>query len=300
MWSSDDLLSLIADALVERELELREEQAVHGLDSLSEVQLHPTIAAGLEATGFGVLREHLYPAQWKRARGKRRALPDDSQRQRCDVVITPRAGQVLVDELVIQREIASVRDAAAGTLFQPLVEGTPDAALNSPMLEKQKELVSPADAYWLEVKLVGQFCYTDGFAGPNRTYTSELTRGVPMDLRKLRDDPAIVRAGALLLHFAADEAIARHDLAQLIHRCVDRGLRVRPPSVRVVPIQDRIGNAVCGVSIIEPIHEPVEDEGSAVISESPSKQSPAGSVPRDHSGSRRGRRRRQRDEDQDD
>ena len=61
MWSTDLIADAAADALRARDAALREEDAVYGLDSHSEVALHPLIGAGLGAAGFGALREQPFP-----------------------------------------------------------------------------------------------------------------------------------------------------------------------------------------------------------------------------------------------
>ncbi|CAN5802597.1 hypothetical protein BH11PLA1_BH11PLA1_13790 [soil metagenome] len=276
MWSADALVELAAGALRAREGELALEQAVHGLDSLSEVALHPLLAPGFAGAGFGVLRETLYPAEWRRKRGRRRALPDDPQRQRCDLVLTPGPGQTIADPLAVLRVIEKIRAEASGTLFEPITLMSANGG-NVGVLAKEtaplpqrggtagvgavKE-VGAGDAYWLEVKAVGQFTYTDAFPGPNRTYTAELTRGIPGDLRKLLSDERVERGGVLLVHFTADEGTARHDLAVVIHRCLDKGIQVRSPASAAFPIATRIGNAFCTLSVLEPVRPAPEMPGA--------------------------------------
>jgi hypothetical protein len=200
-----------------------------------------------------VLREQPYPGQWRRVAGRRRkatALPADSQRQRCDLVLTPRAGQRLTDGLGQAR--AAEADAAArqGTLFDSTPAPAP--AYNASTAEPVGDAVEPEDAYWLEVKLVGQFTYSCGVPGPNPAYASELVRGVGADLRKIRDDPAIIRGGAMLVLLTAGAEVARADAAALIHKLADRGLLVRSPSVAGHPLPDRVGNRWCAVVLLEP------------------------------------------------
>ena len=161
-------------------------------------------------------------------------------------MILPLPGQRLRDGLAAARAVESDRAAAAGTLFQPLGP-VPEAAEDG----RGVEVVESQDAYWLEVKAVGQYCYSLGVPGPNSAYGSELVRGVCADVRKLRDDRGIVRCGVLLVLFAADGFVAENDLTILAHKCLDRGLPIRSPMRERVVIADRIGNGVCEVCLIE-------------------------------------------------
>jgi hypothetical protein len=238
MWLVDQILHAAADAIRMEDARLADEQAHRGVDAMDECDLHPVLAAGFAACGLGVLREQRYPAEWRGKKGKRRDLPDDPDRLRCDLVLTPRPGQVLLDSLQAAREEAAARAKVAGTLFEPVavVEPAPPA-----------ESVSAADAYWLEVKVVGQFCYTSGVPGPNSTYASQLIRGVTGDIRKLRDDPGIMHGGMLLVLFASDDFVVEHDLLQVSHRCLDRELPIRSPVQATIGIGDHIGNRRCAV-----------------------------------------------------
>lgn len=102
----------------------------------------------------------------------------------------------------------------------------------------------------MEVKVVGQFCYTAGVPGPNRTYASELLRLPAGDIAKLAREPRVVHGGVLLVLFTADRRTADHDLNVFAHRCLDRALEVRSPAVERFGIADRIGNGVCTVALV--------------------------------------------------
>jgi hypothetical protein len=249
MWRTDLLIDAAAAAVRQREDELAAEQAVHGLDSLEEVELHPLLAAGFAAAHLGVLREQPYPHEWRRKLGRRgRASDDLAQRRdrlRCDLVLTPDSGQVLVDPMKVQRTVAVHRRGAEGTLFEPL------AAAETPAITAQaRQGVGPEEAYWLEVKLVGQFAYNAGIPGPNRMYASELRRSLA-DLDKLADDREVRHAGLLLVAFTIDQATARHDLTRLMHACLDRDLSIGPPEFRHTPIAERIGNHACTLCLVD-------------------------------------------------
>jgi len=203
-------------------------QDVYGLDSLREVQLHVHLAEGLAAAGWGVKREWPYPGAISR-RAKHR------ERERCDFVLLPRPGDTLIDPVAELVE----HDKGVGTLFENA------APPRSP------GQVRPEDAYWLEVKTVGQHTFTDGVPGPNTAYSSELVRGIAGDLAKLAQEAFVQFGGVLLVHFAEDLRVHEHDLQVAVHRALDRGLPIRSPVREWFEIPDRIGNRVCGVALIE-------------------------------------------------
>lgn len=84
-------LPLLADRLQkivsDREQDLRLEQAVHGLDKLSELQFHNLLATGL-SPWYSLAREAPYPSSL----GQK--LPS---RDRCDLVLTPTGRPMLPD-----------------------------------------------------------------------------------------------------------------------------------------------------------------------------------------------------------
>jgi len=242
MWDGQEIIATAAGALRGREAALREEQAFAGLDALEEVSLHPVLARGFEVAGWGVVREQGYPGRWRGRRGRRRVLPEDPERDRCDLVLLPRAGQRLADPLRTARAVEADRAAREGTLFAGTDLAQPGGDGGA---------VAPADAYWLEVKVVGQHAYVAGVPGPNGAYASQLLRGPVGDLKKLAGDGEIVRGGVLVVLFAADEATARHDLGVLGHRCLDRGVAMRSPLVEGFAIVDRVGNGWCALWLAE-------------------------------------------------
>jgi hypothetical protein len=240
VWSCDTIADLVADALAAREQSLREEQAVYGLDALDETEVHPVIARGLARAGLGVLREQPYPTQWKRKRKDGSTLPLPRDRERCDIVLTPRPDERLRDSLAVAKGVAKRRAEVSGTLFE-LVGSAPDP---------EPAGVSPDEAYWLELKVVAQYSVESGVPGPNRAYASQITRFAAGDIAKLSCDRTIVHGGLALVLFTADTATAAHDSAVLMDRLIERGLRVAAPSTRSFPIQDRIGNALCSVVLV--------------------------------------------------
>ena len=137
-----------------------------------------------------------------------------SDGERCDLVLTPE-GRALASE---SRKL---------TLFEPT------------------DAVDPEDAFWMEVKVVHQFTTE----GPNGRYAPQLMSVVRGDLSKLAKDPAILHAGLLVVVFAADEEVAEHDLRIWYERCMDRTLPLAFPSMRMIPITNRLGNGVCALAL---------------------------------------------------
>lgn len=250
MWRTDLLIDAAETALRDREAELCREHAVYGLDSLSETGIHPLLERGFAAAGLGVLREQPYPQEWRRKRGRRtRAdadhdLPMDPDRLRCDLVLTPHAGQRLQDALAAERSARRERAAIRGTLFEGVAVESPGDQ------ELPDGDVAASEAYWLEVKLVAQHCYTHGVPGPNTTYAGELRRAT-RDLVKLHEDGDIVHAGLLLVVFTADGDVARHDVSQLVHACLDRGMPIASPVIRTFGIRERIGNSAVTLCLVD-------------------------------------------------
>jgi len=117
-WSLAEIADALAEGLAHGEAADRQAQAVRGLDSLSELQLHAVMEPILLAAGFGVHREQRYPL----ARDRRRR----SQGERCDFVLTPPS-----------RPLAE--EQAASTFFAACA------------------VTAPGDALWLEVKVIAQF-----------------------------------------------------------------------------------------------------------------------------------------------
>ena len=204
-WSIPDIADAVAAGLRRRAEEIDREQAVTGLDALDEVDLHPILAAALLAAEYGVHREQRYPADRRRRR--------ESEGERCDLVLTPDGRPLREPE-------------ARATLFEP-----PDA-------------VDPDDAFWLEVKVVGQ--YTQ--AGANHSYAAQLGSTLRRDVAKLGKDAGILHAGLLIVLFVADARVAEHDLGLWHNRCLRRGLPIGAPSMRPVAITDRLGNGLCAIA----------------------------------------------------
>jgi hypothetical protein len=242
MWSLDDIADTIAETLRSRESVLRAEQAVHGLDSLQETALHPILATGLESGGWGVLREQPYPHEWKRKLSRSASgVLKPRDRQRCDVVLTLLPSQKLNDAHDTHKRQKAQELALKGSLFESLA-AQPETSSPS--------LIEPEDAFWIELKIVAQHTLSDGVLAPNSTYSSELVRGPMGDVVKLACDERISSAAVILVLFAENEDIARHDVAVLIHKCLDKSLPVASPIMRSVDILDRLGNKVALIAAI--------------------------------------------------
>lgn len=246
MWSLDLIADSAADALRARDAALREEHAVYGLDAQNELFFHPIIAEGLTASGFGVLREQPFPHEWfRKLRPDKKkpalALPLPRDRQRCDLVLTPEPNQTLDDSLTTEKQ----RRAEAAKLEGSLFSSFPTSDLPLPT-----SAIPPESCFYLELKLCGQHTNTSGIPGPNRTYAGDLTRAPLADLKKLAEDHRIHHAGVLLIVFTESEQVARHDIAILAHRILDRNWPISSPTLRSFRIPDRMGNTTCTLCLI--------------------------------------------------
>lgn len=222
----------LAGAISAADAELRAEQAPLGLDALDEVALHPLLAAGLSAAGFGVHREAHYPGNHDDAE-----TASDSNRDRCDLVLTEDPAATLLDPVHADRRVR----AASDTLFAELAPAI-EADANA-------HAVRPEDAFWLEIKSVAQTAYRDGVPGPNRSYAAEMVNGPAGDVCKLIGDGVIERAAIALILFTENETIARNDSEQIAHALLDMGLPIGLPEIRSTPIDDRAGNACASVAL---------------------------------------------------
>jgi hypothetical protein len=227
MWDYRELVRIAREGLEGYSRAGAVEQAVYGLDALSEVELHPLLASAFEGAGLGVRREWPYPGDVE----KRQKL---GARSRCDLVLTG-AGEELLDPVAELLET----DKAAGTLFEA-----------APTLTQAGPRRFAGDALWMEVKVVGQYTYTLGVPGPNRAYGSDLTGSLAIDLAKIAADSALRWAGLLLVLFTDERETADHDLMVALHRALDKGLSFSAPLVEAFEIPDRVGNRVCSVALV--------------------------------------------------
>lgn len=228
MFAPDQIIQTIAAQMHKVAIALDAEHAVQGLDALDELGLHPIVEKALAASNLGVFREFPYPLPPK-------LRPDHRERERCDLVLTPNPLGPPADPVRERKD----RDKAVDTLFEPIVES----------IASEKKVTPIEECFWLEVKAVGQYTYTDGLPGPNQTYTSQLTRGPAADVAKLARDPLIHQAGVLIVLFTQDETTAKHDLSVMVHKMLDLDLPISSPFVESFPINDRIGNTNCTLAI---------------------------------------------------
>lgn len=229
MWYPSLIIESIVYQLQAIDAELRVQHAYHGLDALSETQLHPLLSQAFAAAPHGVFREVGYPSSPLER-------PNNAQRQRCDLVLTPLKQQLLIDPVQEQR----VHDQALGTLFESIA----DDFVHDP------ESAPPESGYWIEVKSIAQFSYVDGVPGPNSKYTSDLLVGPRADVIKLASDPLIHHGAALVILFCEDENIGTHDMAALTTELIKQDLPVTLPEIESFPITNHAGNGWCTVGLI--------------------------------------------------
>lgn len=242
-WDTEHIVKIAADSIAGWAAAADAEQAVRGVDALDELDLHPILAEGFARSGFGVTREWPFPGTGgvRGAIARARKLKA-SERDRCDMVLTPRPGLSPADPVAEE----AARRAAAATLFAD-VTGAPS--------EDAPPLCAASECCWIEVKSVGQFVYRHGVPGPNSSYSSELTAAFATDLRKLGSDRVIQHGIALGVIFAAREEIIAHDVPIALHRCLDRGIRFGSPRRGGFPIADRAGNHWCEVWGVPSVRE---------------------------------------------
>lgn len=211
-WDLASVADAAAESLRAEADRIEAEQAALGLDAPRELGLHPVLAQGFERAGFGVHREVRYPS----GAAKRKRSAGD----RCDIVLTPSPNDELEDT------------ASAFTLFAG--SGYP-----------------PDEALWVEVKTVRQFALVKGVASEDPGYASRLTGPAVKDVAKLAADPHVACAASLIVLFAANEAVARHDLGVWAHKCLDARHAIDTPRLRGFPIPDRLGNHWCAIAVTE-------------------------------------------------
>ncbi len=108
----------------------------------------------------------------------------------------------------------------------------------------------PQDAFWIEVKSVGQFSYVDGVPGPNPKYTSELLAGPRADVVKLASDPLIHHGASLIVLFAEEESTGPHDSSASASERLDHDLPISLPIFESFEITNHAGNAWCTLGLI--------------------------------------------------
>lgn len=227
MIGAEEIADRVIEVLVAEDARRRDEQAVRGVDGLSELELHAVLAEGLRGGGWTVWEERPYPSSSV-------PLPLTPARERCDLVISAEAGE-LRDPVAEDREDA----AAVGTLFAEQIAGARDA--------ETAGWLGPADVTWLEVKVTGQYRLRDGVAAANRGCGTELVLGPRADALKLSRDGQIAFGVVVSLLFAETAEAARELLTESVHRLLDGDTPIGSPAIEVASIQERMGNTAAGV-----------------------------------------------------
>lgn len=213
-WTS---LTAVADqigsSLERAEAERVLEQAVHGLDTLSELALHTLLCDHL-GQHFAVSREVHYPST---------SGAKLSHRQRCDLVLSPKGSQLRV-------------------------QNSPQLALPLPPegAEAAPTLCSLSDALWLEVKVAYQF---RAGGHEHKGYSTQFRKTVVADLRKLAAEPLIHHAAMLLIVFNETAKVATKDLDLFEALLMDKDSLAGARQVRSVMIQERIGHRLCSAAL---------------------------------------------------
>jgi len=229
MWSHSDILTPIRQHFELLDREIREQQAVRGLDSLREIDLHLHISQSFSDAPPASARECYYPSPAIE-------LPKGTHRERCDLVVLPEGKISLYDPV----DAHKVMHSASGTLFE--------AVATPPAIEPTQ--CAPIEAFWVEIKVIAQHRYIDGVPTPNAKYAHELLSGPSADVVKLASEPQIRHAGVLVVLFTEYEEAGVHDLSMAIREMIDRDLPVGLPDYESFPIVDLGGNAWCTLGLI--------------------------------------------------
>ncbi len=220
-WDPYDIMKQCEARLQSASDAMDQEQQPKGLDSLTEKQIQEILGNGWEEAGLIALRELPFPSI-------RRKGANFSQRERCDVVLLP-------PETTGVRDASVKPDEPSPSLFLA------DSPTPPPLL------ADPSDAFWLELKVLGQFEYRSGVPGPNRQYGTRLVKALHDDLQKLEDDALVRWGGVLDVLFVAEEGVAQHDMKIALDRCIDRQLIPGTVITGQFPLADRIGNRLCSL-----------------------------------------------------
>jgi hypothetical protein len=232
MWIDREILEWCVEALAAASAAIELEQAPKGIDSKDEKWVQGELANALAAPmasrvvpGMTVLRERVFPHM-------RRVGARLSEREKCDLVLLPAGKTRLFEEQ--KAADARKKDAGQAGLFGDGGGG-----------DELHDVARPEDAYWLEVKVLGQFEYRKGVPVPNRQYSTQLVKAVCDDLQKLTDDPVVMQGAVLVVLFVADKEIAGHDMGVAMNRGIDKGLIPSGAVHDGFAIPDRIGNRWC-------------------------------------------------------
>ncbi len=212
-WTSlTEIADQVSAGLQAAEADRALEQAVHGLDTLSEVALQTLLCEHL-GQHFELAREVHYPS----TSGAKR-----SHRQRCDLVLSPKGSPLL---LPTDPQLA-----------------LPLSATSQPAPKQCR----PTTAFWIEVKVAYQF-RPGGLV--HKGYSTQFRKAVVADLRKLAAETLIHHAALLLIVFNESAEIARNDLDLFESLLSDKEALAGCREVRSVAIQDRIGHHLCTTAL---------------------------------------------------
>ncbi len=233
MWDLFSINRSFCEVLWSIEEQLCAQGIPYGLDSHSETRLHPLLAQAFAHNGHGVVREVGYPTSPI-------DRPNETQRQRCDLVLTPNFDQAIFDPIDEQR----TQDQAVGTLFEAFVQDS------DPSLTPSSDMVPPKEAFWVEVKSVGQYSYVEGVPGPNTNYTNELLKGPREDIVKLASDSHIHHAASLIVLFTEYRDAGQKDITTVVNEMLNHKLPVQLPVLDSFPITNHAGNEWCTLGLI--------------------------------------------------
>ena len=222
----DELLEIAGEGLASAARELDLEQAVRGIDALDETGIQAILARAYGTAGLGVFREWPY--------GVPEGVPRRTERERCDLVLTPDPSRRPRDAVAERKEKA----ALSGTLFA-------DALGEAPSTD-----ASPEETAWIEVKVAGQYAYAAGVPGPSRGYSSLLVSVLRKDLAKLASEESVGARAVILVLFGASRVVTDHDVPAALHRCLDDSLPLGDARSTGFAITDRIGNGWCAVWLV--------------------------------------------------
>lgn len=104
----------------------------------------------------------------------------------------------------------------------------------------------PADAAWIEVKVLKQFLKS----GPNPGWQRAFLQPPTVDIARLAGDPDLGLRGLVLLLFTQSSLVAEHDLGIWRQHVVTAGLPLGSALLHHLPIVDRRGNATCTLAWI--------------------------------------------------
>lgn len=229
MWIPTEILERLAQSLSTNQANAQDERSHCGIDSLSEIQLHPLLSKAFTNSEIGICREIGFPTPT-------RERPNESQRQRCDLVLIPEKTESIFDPVHEQR----IHDEVAQTLFAGC------------KLENQasQSACPPELAYWIEVKVIAQFSYIDGVPQANAAYASELTKGPKDDVIKLASDPLIHAGASLVIVFTEYPETGKHDIGQAVRMMIEQDLPISLPEFEQFQIPNFGGNEWCTLCLI--------------------------------------------------